>query len=204
MLFAVSLFEVCFHCSSTCSQNAIGTIEEVRKPVHFIFKALLFSTFFSLVFEPKFGFMPFTACLFLSHWNPAETGWAPVLRLKTHLEMLPGSDSVFQRVDFFLFYIFMSDLFFSLSFRIFYVSHDSQDLKIFSYIARDGQSNVFRCNVFKSKKKVRKKVENVSPFNGTGPVIFWVAQNVNTAFYQFFGKEMKKYICVYILRFVNR
>ncbi|KAI7807865.1 putative carboxyl-terminal PDZ ligand of neuronal nitric oxide synthase protein [Triplophysa rosa] len=36
---------------------------------------------------------------------------------------------------------------------IFYVSHDSQDLKIFSYIARDGQSNVFRCNVFKSKKK---------------------------------------------------
>lgn len=39
--------------------------------------------------------------------------------------------------------------------RIFYVSHDSQDLKIFSYIARDGSSNVFRCNVFKSKKKVR-------------------------------------------------
>lgn len=39
-------------------------------------------------------------------------------------------------------------------YRIFYVSHDSQDLKIFSYIARDGQSNVFRCNVFKSKKKV--------------------------------------------------
>ncbi|KAJ8277936.1 hypothetical protein GJAV_G00081860 [Gymnothorax javanicus] len=38
-------------------------------------------------------------------------------------------------------------------YRIFYVSHDSQDLKIFSYIARDGQSNVFRCNVFKSKKK---------------------------------------------------
>ena len=39
--------------------------------------------------------------------------------------------------------------------RIFYVSHDSQDLKIFSYIARDGSSNVFRCNVFKSKKKVK-------------------------------------------------
>nr|KAF6413669.1 hypothetical protein HJG59_009836 [Molossus molossus] len=38
-------------------------------------------------------------------------------------------------------------------YRIFYVSHDSQDLKIFSYIARDGASNVFRCNVFKSKKK---------------------------------------------------
>lgn len=37
------------------------------------------------------------------------------------------------------------------------MSHDSQDLKIFSYIARDGQSNVFRCNVFKSKKKVRKR-----------------------------------------------
>ncbi|KAB0359018.1 hypothetical protein FD754_003174 [Muntiacus muntjak] len=37
--------------------------------------------------------------------------------------------------------------------QIFYVSHDSQDLKIFSYIARDGASNVFRCNVFKSKKK---------------------------------------------------
>ncbi|CAN2389016.1 Phosphotyrosine interaction domain (PTB/PID) [Pristimantis euphronides] len=38
-------------------------------------------------------------------------------------------------------------------YRIFYVSHDSQDLKIFSYIARDGTSNAFRCNVFKSKKK---------------------------------------------------
>ncbi|XP_059420049.1 carboxyl-terminal PDZ ligand of neuronal nitric oxide synthase protein-like [Carassius carassius] len=38
-------------------------------------------------------------------------------------------------------------------FRIFYVSHDSQDLKIFSYIARDKKNNVFRCNVFKSKRK---------------------------------------------------
>ncbi|XP_028664852.2 carboxyl-terminal PDZ ligand of neuronal nitric oxide synthase protein isoform X1 [Erpetoichthys calabaricus] len=38
-------------------------------------------------------------------------------------------------------------------YRIFYVSHDSQDLKIFSYISRDGASNTFRCNVFKSKKK---------------------------------------------------
>ncbi|XP_073414804.1 carboxyl-terminal PDZ ligand of neuronal nitric oxide synthase protein-like isoform X2 [Dendrobates tinctorius] len=38
-------------------------------------------------------------------------------------------------------------------YRIFYVSHDSQDLKIFSYISRDGASNSFRCNVFKSKKK---------------------------------------------------
>ncbi|KAL4617429.1 carboxyl-terminal PDZ ligand of neuronal nitric oxide synthase protein-like isoform X2 [Arapaima gigas] len=40
-------------------------------------------------------------------------------------------------------------------YRIFYVSHDSQDLKIFSYIARDGASNAFRCNVFKSKKKTQ-------------------------------------------------
>ncbi|KAJ9598805.1 hypothetical protein L9F63_026660, partial [Diploptera punctata] len=38
-------------------------------------------------------------------------------------------------------------------YRIFYVSHDSQDLKIFSYIARDGASNIFKCNVFKSNKK---------------------------------------------------
>ncbi|XP_071218597.1 carboxyl-terminal PDZ ligand of neuronal nitric oxide synthase protein-like [Salvelinus alpinus] len=38
-------------------------------------------------------------------------------------------------------------------YRIFYVSHDAQDLKIFSYIARDGKSNMFRCNVFKSKRK---------------------------------------------------
>lgn len=40
-------------------------------------------------------------------------------------------------------------------YRIFYVSHDSQDLKIFSYIARDASSNSFRCNVFKSKKKTQ-------------------------------------------------
>ncbi|KAH0999184.1 hypothetical protein HUJ05_004913 [Dendroctonus ponderosae] len=38
-------------------------------------------------------------------------------------------------------------------YRIFYVSHDSQDLKIFSYIARDGASNVFKCAVFKAHKK---------------------------------------------------
>ncbi|KAJ3605987.1 hypothetical protein NHX12_028030 [Muraenolepis orangiensis] len=38
-------------------------------------------------------------------------------------------------------------------YRIFYVSHDSQDLKIFSFIARDGSTNSFRCNVFKTKKK---------------------------------------------------
>jgi len=44
-------------------------------------------------------------------------------------------------------------MFFSF-FRIFYVSHDSHDLKIFSYIARDGSSNTFKCNVFKSSKKV--------------------------------------------------
>ncbi|XP_029300596.1 carboxyl-terminal PDZ ligand of neuronal nitric oxide synthase protein isoform X2 [Cottoperca gobio] len=40
-------------------------------------------------------------------------------------------------------------------YRIFYVSHDSQDLKIFSFIARDGSNNSFRCNVFKSKKKTQ-------------------------------------------------
>ncbi|XP_077986687.1 carboxyl-terminal PDZ ligand of neuronal nitric oxide synthase protein-like isoform X1 [Glandiceps talaboti] len=38
-------------------------------------------------------------------------------------------------------------------YRVFYVSHDSQDLKIFSFIARDGTTNVFKCNVFKSQKK---------------------------------------------------
>ncbi|CAG9764673.1 unnamed protein product [Ceutorhynchus assimilis] len=38
-------------------------------------------------------------------------------------------------------------------YRIFYVSHDSQDLKIFSYIARDGASNMFKCAVFKAHKK---------------------------------------------------
>lgn len=52
------------------------------------------------------------------------------------------------RIVLFYFLIFLS------SCRIFYVSHDSQDLKIFSYIARDGTSNTFKCNVFKSKKKV--------------------------------------------------
>lgn len=37
-------------------------------------------------------------------------------------------------------------------YRIFYVSHDSQDMKIFSYIARDGNSSVFKCTVFKASK----------------------------------------------------
>lgn len=39
-------------------------------------------------------------------------------------------------------------------YRIFYVSHDSSDLKIFSYIARDGSTDSFKCIVFKSNKKV--------------------------------------------------
>lgn len=39
-------------------------------------------------------------------------------------------------------------------YRIFYVSHDSSDLKIFSYIARDGSTDNFTCSVFKSSKKV--------------------------------------------------
>ena len=38
-------------------------------------------------------------------------------------------------------------------YRIFYVSHDSQDLKIFSYITRESPDNSFRCNVFKAYKK---------------------------------------------------
>jgi carboxyl-terminal PDZ ligand of neuronal nitric oxide synthase protein len=38
-------------------------------------------------------------------------------------------------------------------YRIFYVSHDSQDQRIFSYITRESPSNTFRCNVFKAKKK---------------------------------------------------
>ncbi|CAF3602503.1 unnamed protein product [Rotaria socialis] len=38
-------------------------------------------------------------------------------------------------------------------YRVFYVSHDSQDLKIFSFIARDNVNNSFRCNVFKAYKK---------------------------------------------------
>uniref|UniRef100_A0A336K8X2 CSON005304 protein n=1 Tax=Culicoides sonorensis TaxID=179676 RepID=A0A336K8X2_CULSO len=38
-------------------------------------------------------------------------------------------------------------------YRIFYVSHDSNDLKIFSYIARDGGSDTFKCLVFKTNNK---------------------------------------------------
>ncbi|XP_063716526.1 AF4/FMR2 family member lilli-like isoform X3 [Symsagittifera roscoffensis] len=42
--------------------------------------------------------------------------------------------------------------------RVFYVSHDSQDLKVFSYICKDKDTGVehvksFKCNVFKSYKK---------------------------------------------------
>ncbi|CAH0546896.1 unnamed protein product [Brassicogethes aeneus] len=53
-------------------------------------------------------------------------------------------------------------------YRIFYVSHDSQDMKIFSYIARDGSSNVFKCAVFKSSKKnARSSVPNDATGIGT-------------------------------------
>lgn len=38
-------------------------------------------------------------------------------------------------------------------YRVFYVAHDSYDLQIFCYVARDGASNSFKCNVFKSPDK---------------------------------------------------
>ena len=37
--------------------------------------------------------------------------------------------------------------------RIFYVSHDSQDLQIFSFISKD--DDVFKCSVFKASNKVQ-------------------------------------------------
>ncbi|KRX21984.1 Dystrophin-like protein 1 [Trichinella nelsoni] len=43
-------------------------------------------------------------------------------------------------------------------YRVFYVSHDSQDLQIFSYIARDGSNNTFKCNVFKCSKKSKREL----------------------------------------------
>jgi len=55
-------------------------------------------------------------------------------------------------------------------FRIFYVSHDSQDLKIFSYITREVPENTFRCNVFKAYKKVSK-----STASSQGPLVFTTA-----------------------------
>ena len=59
--------------------------------------------------------------------------------------------------------------------RIFYVSHDSQDLKIFSYIARDASSNLFRCNVFKTVKKVRAMfhLNRVPRPMGNRPTVFY-------------------------------
>ncbi|KAF7637215.1 PID domain-containing protein [Meloidogyne graminicola] len=36
---------------------------------------------------------------------------------------------------------------------VFYVAHDSYDLQIFCYVARDGASNSFKCNVFKCPDK---------------------------------------------------
>ncbi|KAL3309027.1 hypothetical protein Ciccas_012431 [Cichlidogyrus casuarinus] len=41
-----------------------------------------------------------------------------------------------------------------MSSRVFYVSHDSRDLNVFSYIARDSPQNGFVCVVFKSPRQV--------------------------------------------------
>ncbi|CAH2034688.1 unnamed protein product, partial [Iphiclides podalirius] len=53
-------------------------------------------------------------------------------------------------------------------YRIFYVSHDSSDLKIFSYIARDGATNEFKCNVFKSSKKAQVSFNRTGADRGSG------------------------------------
>ncbi|XP_042870366.1 carboxyl-terminal PDZ ligand of neuronal nitric oxide synthase protein-like [Penaeus japonicus] len=64
-------------------------------------------------------------------------------------------------------------------YRIFYVSHDSQDLKIFSYIARDAASNVFRCNVFKATKKTFniRKWNSMPCFKAQSDSEFWCRVN---------------------------
>uniref|UniRef100_A0A1B0D5X1 PID domain-containing protein n=1 Tax=Phlebotomus papatasi TaxID=29031 RepID=A0A1B0D5X1_PHLPP len=54
-------------------------------------------------------------------------------------------------------------------YRIFYVSHDSSDLKIFSYIARDGSTDTFKCSVFKSHKKRGWGQEEKAPREFSGP-----------------------------------
>ncbi|CAG4955516.1 unnamed protein product [Colias eurytheme] len=46
-------------------------------------------------------------------------------------------------------------------YRIFYVSHDTSDLKIFSYIARDCRTNGFKCSVFKSNREVSEEVSYI-------------------------------------------
>lgn len=43
----------------------------------------------------------------------------------------------------------------SPSFRIFYVCHDSLDLKTFGCITQDGAQDSLDCHVFQSKKKVK-------------------------------------------------
>ena len=63
--------------------------------------------------------------------------------------------------------------------RIFYVSHDSQDMKIFSYISRELPSSTFRCNVFKAYKKVcRYGADSKSVFPCTGLHVLFPYNNI--------------------------
>lgn len=77
--------------------------------------------------------------------------WMSFLERGDFIKMTPGWLTMTHTPPPFL--TFLNSLVFVVV-RIFYVSHDSQDLKIFSYIARDASSNFFRCNVFKTTKKV--------------------------------------------------
>lgn len=51
-----------------------------------------------------------------------------------------------------LYSAFIINNFILLHSRIFYVSHDSQDLQIFSFISKD--DDIFKCSVFKASNKV--------------------------------------------------
>lgn len=61
---------------------------------------------------------------------------------------------VFTRVQFARGTVQLMQIAYITFFRIFYVSHDSMDLKIFSYITKDDFDNQFRCSVFKAYRKV--------------------------------------------------
>ena len=52
-----------------------------------------------------------------------------------------------------LYSAFIINNFILLHSRIFYVSHDSQDLQIFSFISKD--DDIFKCSVFKASNKVQ-------------------------------------------------
>jgi len=95
----------------------------------------------------------------------------------------------------YIYYHNFNNNFILLCSRIFYVSHDSQDLQIFSFISKD--DDIFKCSVFKASNKVQ-LIQQVSR-------LFWNISHSSRIYFSLLSPAVNFFHLVYyqIKRFIE-